>query len=246
MIVQGERRLAGARKAKEQEADVPQFAVRSDHPQDLRSRVKPEAPAPLDPVHRLAEHGFLRFARVVGSQDVRVALVDVEKDQAFRPVRHVDGNEVGLFRRLGREEHAVPHVRDARVVARHVQPAVDGNLRAHSHPTVDLDELHVSERLLNLADGLLRPLPLDRLLHDADRRAVRDDVRVLRGTVLHAGGVHRRTVLARLLSRAGEVAKLLAGEVLQDLPGSDRSRRKDFSGHKVPFRRFSTPGRDDL
>src|SRR5256885_2027870 len=72
--------------------------------------------AALDPVHGLAQHGFLRLAGVVAAEDVRVALLDVAEDEPLRPVGHVDGDEVRLEARVGREEHVVPHVRDARVL----------------------------------------------------------------------------------------------------------------------------------
>jgi hypothetical protein len=210
VVVERERRLACSREAEKEEADVAELGVGPDDAKHLRSGVEPEASTPLDPVHRLAEHGFLRLAGVVGAEDVGVALVDVEEDQALRPVRDVNGEEVRLLRRVGREEHAVPHVRDAGVLARDEKSAVDGDFVIHPHPAVHLDEVHLRELLLDLSDGLLRLLPLDRLLHDADRRAVRDDVGVFRGTVLHAGGVDGRPVLARLLARAGELPELVA------------------------------------
>ena len=64
---------------------------------------------------------------------------------------------------------------------------------------------------------------VDRLLHDADLDAVGDDVGLLRRAVLDPRRVDGRAVLGRLLPGLGQRAELVAGEVLGDRAGPDRS-----------------------
>ena len=62
----------------------------------------------------------------------------------------------------------------------------------------------LGERVLDLrGSSPRRAAAVDRLLHDADRDAVGDDVGVLGGAVLDAGGVDGGAVLGRLLARGG-------------------------------------------
>ena len=190
----------------------------------------PSPPAALDPVHRLPEHRLLGLAGVVGAEDVRVALVDVEEDQRLRPVRQVDRDEVRLLRGVGREEHVVPHVRDPRILLRHVEAAVDRRLGAHSHAPVDLDQVHLRKRFLDLADLLGRFGAFDRLLHHADFHPVGHDVGLLGRPVLDPRRVDGGAVLGRLLARTCQRAELLARQILGDRSGPDGPWRDGLDG----------------
>ena len=158
---EGRRRLPGPGEPDDQ-AD----AVAALGRDDLAARVQRQSAALVDQAVPHAEEALLRLAEVVGVEDARDALLEVDDDQAVvrharrLEVRRVDDDELGLERLgiLDREQQLLLHAGDVRVRGLHEQADGRAQVGLRAQVAVDHDHLAVGDV------GVLAVDPLGRVV----------------------------------------------------------------------------------